>query len=283
MDDRFDVTLTRQEYIVGLETLTAQLARTQPRSKELVLWQMIGAITVVLILTGFLYPRAVTAVMLALVVIGMAEAVIRNGAARRILGISYDPAVASCRVTIDDSGVAEECGERSRRWPWSGIRGVYNTGSVVVIHVAGWDMVVLPNRPWDSAEERQQLVAAMRERSGAALGAEAGPPSPPATHGGFETLTLAPIAAAIDMFLLVSLLLPTFTRSYGPLGARTGFAGGMAIVLLLSAALAYLAYRVTKAALPLLHTRSPLAAQIVAQLIIWAFAIWFAGNYFRLF
>jgi hypothetical protein len=33
--------------------------------------------------------------------------------------------------------------------------------------------------------------------------------------------------------------------------------------------------------LPLLHARSPLAARIVAQLLIWAFAVWFAGAYLR--
>ena len=277
----FDYDYTKSEYLVGLETLTAQLARTQPRGKELVLWQMLGAITLVLVLTGYLYPRAVTAVLLALVAMGMAEAFIRNHAARRVLGISYDPTVSSCRVAIDEDGVSEHCAGRTRQWDWSSVRGVYEQGSVVTVHVAGWDMIVLPKRLWTNAGEREQLLASMRDRAAAALDPSAEQPSPPVSHAGFDALILAPIAAAIDMFLVVSLLLPAFTRGYGPLAERTGIAGGMAIVLGLSAVLGYAAYRLTKAWLPQLHARSPLAAQAAAQLLIWAFAAWFVGAYFR--
>ena len=61
-----------------------------------------------------------------------------------------------------------------------------------------------------------------------------------------------------------------------------GFAGGMLLYTMLSAALGYGAYRAVRAGLPKLHARSPLAAQILSQLLIWAFAVWFVAAYFRL-
>ena len=283
MHTSFDYEYTKAEYLAGLETLTAQLARTQPRRKEMVLWQMLAAITLVFLLTGLLYPQAMTAVLLALVAMGVAQTLIQNHAARQTLGVSYDPSVASCQVTFGDEGLSEQCIGRRRQWSWNNVRGVYDHGSVVTVHVAGWDMIVMPKRLWDSAEEREQLLADIRERVAATLEPGAEPPSPPVTHAGFDALTLAPIAAAIDACLVVSLLLPAFTRGYGPIAERVGFAGGMAIVLGLSAALGSAAYKLTKALLPRLHARSPLAAQAAAQLLIWAFGIWFVGAYFGIF
>ena len=87
-----------------------------------------------------------------------------------------------------------------------------------------------------------------------------------------DLFRIAAFGAFIDACLLLTIILPPLLR---PLARDIGVAGLMIIVMVFAAALGFLAYRAAEAALPRIHAASPLAAKIVAQCLIWAFAVWF--------
>ena len=279
MRHEFQVELTRPEYIVGLETLSGELVK-QDKDGGRRIYERLALMVALILAVGYLFPQAVSGLFFVII----AWAIVEWAMARRWIGkahgVSFDPSVGPATIEFTDEAITETNPLRSRTWQWAAVRGVHVRETALVFQFIGWDMLVLPRRLWPDADARTSFLNEIQPRltvpSGEAL-AEA--PSPmPLTADFFR---LAAIGAFVDVFLILALLLPLYTRRFGPLADDLGFAGGMMLYTVLSAALGYVAYRTVKAYLPKLYARSPLAARILAQILIWAFAVWFAGAYFR--
>jgi hypothetical protein len=277
---RFEVELTKAEYVVGLQALTGELAR-RDRDGNRRIYERLALMVGLILAVGFLFPDAMTGIFFAIIAWALAEWVMARRWIGKAHGVSFDPSVGPATIEFADDGVTETAVLRTREWQWPAVRKVHVRDSALVFELIGWDMIVLPSRLWADADSRDAFLGEVRSRlpHSSADSVSSAPSPMPLTADFFR---LAAIGAFVDAFLVMALLLPAYTRRYGPLADDLGFAGGMLLYTMLSAALGYAAYRAVRASLPKLHARSPLAAQILAQLLIWAFAVWFVAAYFRL-
>ncbi len=141
-------------------------------------------------------------------------------------------------------------------------------------------MIILPNRLWESREERNAFLEGIRS-----LAREAVPPATPAQPASIGTrdmLRLGAIGAAVDVFALVLWLfaLPSL-KGLTPTTGATAFLGVFAALLLLGLVLAYFAFRVGGRVLEWLYDVSPGAAIGIAQILIWAVPVYMLISYFR--
>jgi hypothetical protein len=279
MNQRFEVELTKSEYVIGLEALSGELVK-HDKDRGRRIYERLALMVALILAIGYLFPEAVSGLFFVIVVWAVVEWLMARRWIGRAHGVSFDPSVGPAKIEFGDHGITETTALRGRTWQWPAVRRLHVRDSALVFQTAGWDMIVLPTRLWSDQAARTKFLNEVRARlSDPAEKAVSEDASPmPLTADFFR---LAAIGAFVDVFLILALLLPVYTRRFGPLADNFGFAGGMLLYTLLSAGLGFAAYRGVKTGLPLLHARSPLAARIVAQLLIWAFAVWFAGAYLR--
>src|SRR5215218_10351112 len=101
--------------------------------------------------------------------------------------MSFDPAVGTQFLEFTDATITDSSAMRKRQWTWDAVRRVHEREAGLVFELVGWDMLVLPTRLWESAEDRQRFVDDIR-----------GLISPPV--GEPISSTPSPAPAKVDMF-----------------------------------------------------------------------------------
>jgi hypothetical protein len=262
----FEYRLGRDEYVVGVQALTAELAKLDTNAPRHII-ERLGAVTAALLLVTYFYPESFVGLIVASFVILIVEMVLLPRRLRKVTGQSYDPAIADLRVDLTDEAVEETAAGRRRQWGWTAVRRIHERGSAIVIELAGWDMVVLPSRLWSDEDGKARFVEEARAR--VPEGASGGLPSADAVPLDVNELQLlAALVAGLTPFFLMGSLLPAFTERYGAVADRIGLVGGMTLLLLLSAAAGYPVYRLARRGFPRLHARHPRIANLLAQLLV---------------
>ncbi len=276
MHETFEVEITKAEYVVGLETLFAELAK-HDRNRSRMIYQQLAVVSVLLIGTGWLFPEAMAGLLFIIIGYALFAGVMGRFWFKSAHGASYDPEVGTQSVEFTDTGITDSSPIRERRWPWQAVRRVHDRQTALVFEFAGWDMLVLPYRLWNSAEERQAFLETIRARITRAVGEPiVGTAAPGPLQS--DLFKLAAIGAFLDVCLIVTFILPPYRGHMAALAQQIGTLGAVLAALLVAAALGYVAYRLTQKWLPRLNSRSPAAATAVAHLLIWAFVVWLAVN-----
>ncbi len=276
MQERFQFALSKDEYVAGLATLTDQLGR-QDTSRTSRLIEQLAVFVGVSVIIITVFPEAVTGVLVAAVLLAVATAMLQRRWLRGATGQSYDAAVAEQEVLITDEGISTNSELRRRQWSWRAVRRIYDLKRAIVLEVVGWDMIILPDRLWESGEERSALLEAIR-----GLATAADPPATPrlASIGTRDLLRLGAIGAAVDVFALVSFALPSL-KGLTPTTSGAAFLGMFAVLQLLGGILAYFAFRASGRGLERLYDVSPVAAIGLTQMLIWAVPVYMLIAYFR--
>lgn len=264
---KLEYELSRIEYAAGVAVLTEQLAR-HDRSSERRIWEQLALSVIVILVAGAFFPDLLWGLLVAVVLFGLAEWLLRGRVTRQVSGISYDPAVATMVLEFTDAGISEEAGARSRRWTWDAVRTLHDRGSLLVLELAGWDMIAVPDRVWQSPEEKAAFEEQLRSRGvkGPELAQTSTAPLPP-------MLVVGAIAAAVDVMFLATYLFPTSFLSAGAGNHALRIAAAVVFVLVILGA-GYVAYRAAKHLFGRLQQRSAGAAATLAQLLVWPIPIY---------
>jgi hypothetical protein len=276
MDQTFDVQLSKQEYVIGLDALSSELAKLDP-TRNRMMFQRLAAVVVLLLATGWFFPEAMAGLLFIIIGFAIFDGVMAKFWIKSAHGVSYDPKVGSQRLQFTDTAILESSERRERQWSWDAVRRVHDRPAALVFELVGWDMLVLPSRLWSSAEQRQSFIESIRERITRPVGEPISVlPSPtPARHDLFH---MAAIGAFVDVCLIVMFVLPVYRAEFASIAETIGRTGLLVVTLLVSAGLGYAAYRVAWVGLPRLNARSPAAATVVSQVLIWAFVTWLGAT-----
>lgn len=276
MEHRFEYRLSRDEYVAGLSVLTEELRRRDPWRAR-VLWEQGIAILVIILLVMLLFPSGVFAVLIVCFFVSLFEFAMRPRWTRGMTGVSYDPAVAEETVEIDDAGVSQRGAARLRSWPWTSVRQVHDAEPGLVLEVAGWDMVILPARLWDDAQTRQAFVAQL---PCPVAGPQANEPRKIPAPAFSALLPIAALAAAVEALAIVTGQLPLPRAEHAGQGATGLFVAAFGVAVLLGGLFAYAMFRLARRLLVRLHDKSPRAAILAVQALLWAIPLYFIAAYF---
>lgn len=274
----FDYQLSRDEYVAGLTPLTDQLGR-QDSSRTRRILEQLAMVVVIIAAIGIVFPGALPGLLAAAVLLTLLTGAFTPRWMRGATGQSYDPAVIDLHIEISDSGIVERTPMRERRWEWGAVRRIHENHGVLAFELAGWDMLVLPYRLWDSDDERAEFTEQLRLLASAAL-----PISKPRSAARTDTrdlLTIGAIAAAVDILAIFAFAMPVYSGSGEPIGSGV-FLGMFAAILLIGCVAAYLGYRFARRGLDRLHDRSPWAAVALAHALVWAVPFYMVLDYFGL-
>ena len=276
MDQTFDVQLSKQEYVIGLDALSSELAKLD-RTRNRMIYQRLAAVVILLLATGWFFPEAMAGILFIIIGFAVFDGVMGKFWIKSAHGASYDPNVGSQRLQFTDTAILESSERRERQWNWDAVRRVHVRPAALVFELVGWDMLVLPSYLWSSAEERQSFIEIVRQRITRPVGEPISVvPSPaPARHDLFH---MAAIGAFVDVCLIVMIVLPIYRVEFVSVAEVVGRSGLLVITLLVSAGLGYAAYRAARVGLPLLNVRFPAAATVVSQVLIWAFVAWLGAT-----
>jgi hypothetical protein len=277
MQAEFHYQLGKDEYVAGLTPVMDELGR-QDRSRTRRLFEQLALAVVILGAITFAFPDAALGLLAAIVLFTVFTSVLAPRWLRAATGQSYDPAVTDMDVEISDNGIVERTDRRERRWAWAAVRRIHESGGVIALEMAGWDMVVLPYRLWGYDDERRTFVEELRSLATAAL-----PAKTPRTAARVDTrdlLTIGAIAAAVDVLAIVAFAIPAYRGPGEPISDGTFLALFFGL-LLLGCVLAYFAYRFTRRGLDRLHDRSPALAIGIVHALIWAVPLYMVLSYLR--
>jgi len=275
MHARFEVALSKEEYVVGLGALFGELAKVDP-TRGRAIFQRLATFVILLLAIGWFFPESMAGIFVLIISVAVIEAVISKFWIKSAHGASYDPGVGTQIIEFSDAAITETSTMRKREWAWDALRRVHDRQAGLVFEFVGWDMIVLPARLWDQPQERQRFL----EEISGFIARPAGEPVSAAIlpdPGRQDLFNIAAIGAFVDVCLIVTAFLPIVPRRFFSIASEIGSFGATMAIVLATAALGYAAYRLTKVGLPRLNARSPTAATIVAQSLIWAFAVWFGA------
>ena len=276
MHAQFEVQLSKEDYVIGLDALFGELAKLDPTRKRMI-FQRLASVVLLILTTGWFFPDALTGLLFVILGYAVLEGLMGQVWLKSAHGASYDPSVGPQMVEFTDTAIADSSAVRKRQWNWDAVRRVHVREAALVFELVGWDMIVLPSRLWSSAEDRQGFIDEIRGRITRPIGEPVSITPAPAPMKA-DLFTLGAIGAFVDVCLIVTSVLPALTGPFGGLADQLGTTGAVLFAVSLSALLGYFAYRVTKAGLPRLNARSPAAATFVANALIWAFAVWLAAT-----
>ena len=277
MRAEFDYELSKDEYVAGLTPLLDELARRDTGRTRRLLEQLAMAV-VILGAISFAFPDALLALFAAMVLFAVFTAALAPRWFQTATGQTYDPAITAVHVEISDSGIVERTAMRERGWDWPAVRRLHEGRGVLALEMAGWDMLVLPYRLWDSDDERTAFVEALRALATAALPVEAPPNT--ARVDTRDLLTIGAFAAAVDVLAVFVFAMPAYRGAGEPI-SNGAFLGMFAGVLLVGCLVAYLAYRLARRGLDRLHDRSPWLAVGIAHALVWAIPLYMLLAYLR--
>lgn len=158
----FEYQISRDQWVTGLMAVLARYSADDPYRSRLVIARLVG-----LVLLVFLWQLAgwsSWSLFAAAVLLPLGEAMIRRTFGRQAIGSTFDPGESSIRLEVDEDGLHERSANRERRYLWSGVRGVYETGEVIVFDLAGTDMLAIPGEAI-AKDQRDALDAALAEHN----------------------------------------------------------------------------------------------------------------------
>jgi hypothetical protein len=275
-EQRFQIELNRSDYSAGLAQLMGQLAQ-RDTARQKMLFVRLAAYTAILVVISYAFPVGGMAVFSAILLFWLAEFLIQAAFKTQLVGISFEPeAHGRTDVEFDDAGIVETGASRTRRWAWDALRRVHLPKGYVVLELVGWDMIILPDRLWPTAEQRSAFIAELQARQPVtdSPAAVASPNEAMARLKLVEPILIARLFLAAEVFQRIfdSLL---------PVGVRPG--PNSAIVALVGAAVgAGIVWWASGRAFRWLSERSPEKALAVAWGVIVLMAALFALWFFRL-
>lgn len=161
---RFDVHLTRDDYVVGIAAVLNRLAREdQVRPKQLAARFML-MLAIMAMLFAF-FPASLPGVLAAALLAWVGEMLFAARFKSNRLGVTFDPASsADTVVTFDDDGISEGASTRSRSWSWLAVRSLHLTPGYLIVEMASWEAIVLPDALWAKPEDKEAFAAELRAR-----------------------------------------------------------------------------------------------------------------------
>jgi hypothetical protein len=217
------------------------------------------------------------AVFSAILLFWLAEFLIQAAFKTELVGISFEPeAHGRTDVEFSDAGIVETGATRARRWAWDALRRVHLPKGHVILEFAGWDMIVLPDRLWPSADQRSAFVAELQSRQTAS---DTTPAATSPTEAVARLKLVEPILIA-RLFLAAEVFQRIFDALL-PIGTRPDPSTSM-IALGAAAIGAGIVWWASGRAFRWLAERSPERALAVAWGVIVVMAALFALWFFRL-
>ena len=278
MDERFEVELTKPEYVVGLQALTGELVTHDKFAKRRTYERLAATVLLILIIT-YLQPEALMGIFILIVSYSLVELSMVRRWTDSAHGVSFDPAVGPATIHFTDEGITDTSATRTRHWSWQAVRKVHDRESAAVFELVGWDMIILPNRLWPDAASRLRFLSAVLQRLPDQSDQAISRVNLPQLMT-IDLFNMAAVGAFVDACLVLIILIPTYLR---PIAGDLGRPAILVLVMLVAILLGYGAYRAAQLGLPRLHAKSPLAAKTLAHCLIWAFAVWYAGTSLGLF
>lgn len=156
----FDYTIAREQWVTGLMAVLARYSADDPYRSRMVIARLVGF--VLLFALWQIAGWHIYSLFAASFLLPLGEAFIQRTIGRKAIGSTFDPAEADIWLEISEDGLHEKTRNRERRYLWSGVRGVYETGRVIVFDLAGTDILVIPGDMIDT-DKRIQLDAGLAE------------------------------------------------------------------------------------------------------------------------
>ena len=276
MHAHFQYRLTRDDYVIGLGALMAQLGR-QDANRVSRLFEQLAMVLVILAVVAIAFPEALVGLLVATFLLAVLQELLRPRWVRSGTGTSYDLAVADHDIAITDGAIVSRAALRERQWTWPAVRRIHDLKQAIVLEFVGWDMIVLPNDLWNNSDARHAFLDGVRALAIDSLPVE--PTRRPMMMDTHDLLTVGALGAAVDTLFLIVHAFPGH-RGPGPALSDAAFVGAFAAVMLLGLALAYGVYRFAKVGLARLHGVAPQAATVLAYLLIWALPAYMLSEYF---
>lgn len=272
----YEIELSRSAYAAGLSPLASGLARLD-KARPRMLFARLAVLVLILAAVMHAFPGATLALFSAIFLFGLADFLVQSAFTPQSIGVSFEPAVhGRSRVEFSDEGIVEHSASRVRRWSWDAVRRIHFPAGQVVIELAGWDMLILPDRLWPGAEEREAFLAELGARHESSGAPSLSLPAHEATAlvQSIEPILLARIALAVATFQLLFEAGLAFASSSG--------VGHVLLALALAAFGGAIAWVASGRAFRWLAARSPSRAIALAWtifgLLAALFALWILGR-----
>jgi len=261
---KFEYRLSKDEYVKGLKVAALALA-AQDRWRSAWCFAQLGVIGVAIFVATRLHLGSVDGFVLTWCLIMVPYMLMQVRFVRRWRELTFEPETASRKLTFDADGVIERHDLGEWRWPWIGVRRVYDLPDALILQVAGWHLITLPNRLWPTPHERTEFVKRVRDHATSLL-----PDLRLQAGTGSNLLTIGAIAGAVISSGLVMLLTLAFV---GPIRVIVGHDvtrakvfGGIWVILALT--LAVVVGRFAKIWLERLKKRHSRLASFLAAILL---------------
>ena len=156
----FQYSIAREQWVDGLMAVLARYSADDPYRSRLIIARLAGLVLLVILWEAVGWSS--WSLFAACLALPLGEAMIQRTIGRRAIGSTFDPGESDIWLEISDDGLHEKSRNRERRYLWSGVRGAYETGGVIVFDLAGTDILVLPGNAI-GPEKRLELEAGLAE------------------------------------------------------------------------------------------------------------------------
>jgi hypothetical protein len=197
----FDYTLSRDEYVRGLQVISLSLA-DQDRWRSVRCLSQLAIIGLAIAIAVYVYPGSLDGIMLAVILIWWSSCIMQARNLRRWRELAYDPAIAHLVVKLTDDGISERHDRGGGEWSWDGVRRIHELPDAVIVEMSNWHAIALPHRLWADQGGREDFVNTLRQCARNALPDL--PKSRLAMATGSGLLTLGAVALAFDLFILTN-------------------------------------------------------------------------------
>jgi len=158
---RYEYTLSKDDYTLGLAALAKSLTAQAPHRGRRILGEIV-ILALVLVIAAVVVPGSLDAILLTMVLTLVAGSINQARFARRWRGLTFDPDRSDIAVTVDERGVVTEQSDIERRYSWSALRRIHELPECIVLELADWHAVPLPDQLWAGPEERATFVSGVR-------------------------------------------------------------------------------------------------------------------------
>ena len=156
-----EYSISREQWVAGLMAVLARYSADDPYRPRMIVARLVGLVLLILA-WGFAgwNPWSLFA---ACVLLPLGELLIQRMIGRKAIGSTFDPGESDIWLELSEDGLHERTRNRERRYLWSGVRGVIETGGVIVFDLAGTDILVIPASAIDP-DQRSELEAGLADQ-----------------------------------------------------------------------------------------------------------------------
>ena len=155
-----EYSVSREQWVAGLMAVLARYSADDPYRTRMIVARLIGL--VVLILAWGMIGWSPWSLFAACLLLPLGELFTQRTIGRKAIGSTFDPGESEIWLEVSEDGLHEKTRNRERRYLWSGVGGVFETGGVIVFDLAGTDILVVPASAI-SDDQRQQLDDGLAE------------------------------------------------------------------------------------------------------------------------